>query len=93
MIDWALFVLVLGAIGIIAWAAYREGVNEGWRQAGRWADDYAPDLPPTPMTTLGKVLRSEDRPSFPCTYRDSSGPCVWSVLAHPYPAGHELERA
>ena len=39
MIDWLLMILMAVGLGIVAYAAYREGVHEGWRQAGRWADE------------------------------------------------------
>lgn len=45
MFDWLLFVIVIALIFGIAKVAYSAGIEEGWRQAGRWADDYVPDLP------------------------------------------------
>jgi len=56
-IDWILFVALGGLFILAAWSAYRVGVEEGWRQAGRWADDYLPieDRPAT---------RDDDTPRF-----------------------------
>lgn len=43
--DVALFAIVVGLLFGLVKLAYDEGVEAGWKQAGRWADDYVPDLP------------------------------------------------
>lgn len=68
MIDWVLFVLVLVGIFLCTWAGYREGVEEGWRQAGRWADDLTELRPAARIdedVTIGRAALQRDDDDLP----------------------------